>query len=78
MNEMNKEIQPKRRRTWVISLIVWGFALLSAAAFSYFTKLNFWLCLGVVAVAWVINSIIAEIEDRIPGGFLNPRKNKKD
>ena len=78
MNTIDKEVPTRRRRTWIISLIVWGFALLCAAGFSYFSKLNFWLCLGVVAAAWIINSIIAEIEDRLPGGFLNPRKNKKD
>jgi hypothetical protein len=72
------ETQSRRRRTWIISLVIWGLALVGAAAFSYFTKLNFWLCLGVVAAAWMINSVVAEIEDRIPGGFLNPRKDKKD
>ena len=68
--------EPKfpRRTTRLIAVIVWGGALLLAAAISYFSKLSIWLCLGVVVVAWVVNGIIAEIEDRLPGGFLKPRR----
>lgn len=34
--------------------------------------LNFRICLVVLVVAMVVNTIIAEIEHRMPGGFLNP------
>lgn len=53
---------------------MWGTAVLVAAAISYFSGLSIWLSLGAVVVAWVVNGIIAEIEDRLPGGFLNPRR----
>jgi hypothetical protein len=72
-----QEPMTQRRMTWLITLVVWGTALLVAVGISYFFKVSFWLSLGVVAAAWVINGIVAEIEDRMPGGFLNPRRKKE-
>lgn len=70
-------MKPPRRAIWLLGVMVWGAALLVAAGISYFAKLNFWLCVGLVAAAWVLNGIVAEIEDRAPGGFLNPRPKKR-
>jgi hypothetical protein len=72
MNAQDRSSQ--RRMSWLIGAIVWGGALIVAAGISYFSRLNFWLCLVLVAVAWVINGVVAELEDRIPGGFFNPRR----
>jgi Flp pilus assembly protein TadB len=74
MNTNTQEPKLPRRTTWLIALIVWGAALLVAVVISYLSNLNIWICLGVVVAAWVVNGIIAEIEDRLPGGFLNPRR----
>jgi uncharacterized membrane-anchored protein YjiN (DUF445 family) len=43
---------------------------------TYFFSLNFWVAFGITAAALVLNGIVVEIEDRMPGGFLNPRKRK--
>ena len=64
----------RKKSTWIMALLVWGSALVIAAAVSYLFKLNFFLCFGLVAIAWVLNGVIAEVEDRLPGGFLNPRR----
>lgn len=75
----NMEGQKVRRRiTWLLILFVWGSALVIAVGISYFSKLNIWLCLGIVVVAWVINGAVAEIEDRLPGGFLNTKDKSKN
>jgi hypothetical protein len=68
----------QRPRKWLIAVTVWGGAFVVAACISYFSRLNFWICLGIVAVAWVINGIVATIEDHMPGGFLNPGQKSKE
>jgi hypothetical protein len=54
-----------------IWLFICGLAGLAAASFF---GLNFWVTFSITAVALMLNGIVAEIEDRLPGGFLNPRK----
>ena len=72
---MGKKSQHSNRRTTLlIVLIVWSAALIAVLGVSYLSGLNIWLCLGVVIAACVINSIIAEIEDHLRGGFFNPRR----
>jgi hypothetical protein len=61
-----------RRSWWLLGLGIWGTALLGAVAMSYFAKLNFWLCLGIVVGAVLINGWVATLEDDLPGGFNNP------
>ncbi len=53
-------------------------ASLIAALVSHFSRLNFWVCFGIVLLSMIINGLVAEYEDRKLGGFLNPRKDKKD
>lgn|ERR1700674_3204519 len=60
------------RLRWLLRLGVWGTALLIAATISHFGKLNFWLCLGITVVAFVVNGWVATLEDDLPGGFNNP------
>ena len=43
-------------------------------ALSYFSGLPWWGALIIVACSMVINSYLAEFEDRLPGGFYNPQK----
>lgn len=50
----------------ICSLVAW--------AATRFFKLDFWVSFSITAAALVLNGIIAEVEDRMPGGFLNPRK----
>lgn len=56
----------------ICALIAWGL--------HHWGGLNFWAGIGLVAFALFLNGVLAEIEDRMPGGFLNPKKkdDKKD
>ena len=38
--------------------------------------LSFWITFAITAAAMVVNGLIAELEDRMPGGFLNPKTDK--
>jgi hypothetical protein len=53
----------------VVGLMAWGLSTLSG--------LNIWWAVGIVAGALFLNGVIAEIEDRMPGGFLTPRKDRE-
>jgi hypothetical protein len=59
----------------LLYIVVWisicGLAGLVAA---HFFGLSFWVTFSITAAALVLNGILAEIEDRRPGGFLGPRK----
>jgi hypothetical protein len=62
-------------RKRLLYLLVWflicGLAgLVAAIVFG----LSFWVIFGITAGALLLNGIVAEMEDRRPGGFLNPRK----
>ena len=54
-------------------LVGLGIVALAALALSTFSRLPFWACLGIAAVALLINGWLAEWEDNQPGGFNNPR-----
>lgn len=54
---------------WRIQLI----AILIALGIHAIFHLNLLVCLAIVVVAMLVNGIVAEIEDRRPGGFLNPK-----
>jgi len=43
---------------------------------NYFFGLGFWVAFVITAVALILNGIVAEVEDRVPWGFLNPRRKK--
>lgn len=64
----------KRRLLYVVTWAVVASVVAGGAA--YFLKLNFWLAFFITATALVLNGIVAEIEDRRSGGFLDPRKRK--
>ncbi len=54
-----------------------------AAAVSWPTAtlsgLSFWASFAIAVAALMINGLVAEVEDRLPGGFLNPGgRGKKD
>jgi hypothetical protein len=62
----------KRRLLYtVIWLLICSAAGLVAARFF---NLNFWVTFAITAGALLLNGLVAEIEDRRSGGFLNPRK----
>jgi len=50
--------------------------VLVGSAATYFFHLNFWVAFVITASALILNGVIAEIEDRMKGGFLNSRRNK--
>jgi hypothetical protein len=43
-----------------------------AYIFTFFTKIPYWAAFLLLVAGCIINGIIAEIEDRQRGGFLNP------
>ena len=47
-------------------------AAIIGALLSWFSDLPFWASFIIVAVAMVLNGILAEYEDNLPGGFNNP------
>ena len=56
--------------TFVLSLVAVG---IIAGAISYFAELKFWVLFLIVLGVVFVNGIVAEIEDKSPGGFENPR-----
>lgn len=68
-----------RRAPRYLVTMVWGSALIIAGLTSLIFRLNFLLAVGLVVIAWIVTGLLAEIEDRLPGGFLNPHgRGKKD
>ncbi len=65
------------RTKWILTLIIWGGLAIVGVAASYLFALNLWAVLGIIAVTTIVNSVWAEIEDRLPGGFYNPRVKSK-
>ena len=61
----------------IMFAIVWGTALLLALTMHFIGGVNIWFALGIVVIAWVANGLLAEREDRQPGGFLNPKRPPK-
>ena len=43
---------------------------------TYFFHLPFWVAFVITASALVLNGVIAEVEDRMKGGFLNSRRDR--
>ena len=40
---------------------------------SWLSGMPFWGGVLIAAAALLVNGLVAEVEDRAPGGFLNPR-----
>jgi uncharacterized membrane protein YhdT len=55
-------------------LAAWTIVALLSLSASYVTGLSYWWAISTVVVAMLLNSIIAEFEDRLRGGFLDPAK----
>ena len=64
----------KRLVNWKIFIVSWGFVALIAFGISAWSGFSFWWASVLVAIAMVINGVIAEVEDRSRGGFLKPEK----
>lgn len=60
----------------ILILMVWLPALLIALAIHYWLHLNLWLALALVTIGWVANGFLAEWEDRRPGGFSIPSRER--
>ena len=61
----------------LLYITIWLLICVSVGSIAnYFFGLGFWVTFVITAVALVLNGIVAEIEDRVPGGFLNPRRKK--
>ena len=65
-----------RKLKLLMFAIVWGLALLVALAIHFLGGVDLWLAIVITAIAWIANGLIAELEDRRPGGFLNPKKKR--
>jgi hypothetical protein len=67
-------MNPKNR---LLYIVVWLLiCVLVGSVAAYFFSLNFWVVFVITAAALILNGIVAEIEDRMPGGFLSPRRKK--
>jgi len=44
----------------------------------FISHILFWAGFLIAAFALFANSLLADFEDRLPGGFLNPKGNKKE
>jgi hypothetical protein len=66
-------------KSWLIYTVAW-FAICGLLGLLgvKFLSISFWMGFCIAAVALLLNSLIAEIEDRSPGGLLHPRQDKKD
>jgi hypothetical protein len=53
-------------------LVVWlALCVLGGALLSWLSALPLWAGVVIVAVALIVNGVVAEIEDQAPGGFNN-------
>jgi hypothetical protein len=62
---------------WKIAAFIWLSILLIAVLASYILDVSLGWTIVIIVIAMLINGLVAEIEDRSPGGFLNPA-NKGD
>lgn len=53
-------------------ILSWSLVALLAFVISSSAELGLWWAVSVVVVAMLLNLVIAEIEDRMPGGFFLP------
>lgn len=53
-------------------ILSWSLVALLAFVISSSAGLGLWWAVSVVVVAMLLNLVIAEIEDRMPGGFFLP------
>jgi hypothetical protein len=64
-------------KTWLAYSLAWLVICgLIGVLVTKYLGLSFWLGAGIAAAALVLNGLIAEIEDRAPGGLLHSDKSK--
>jgi len=62
----------------ILVLCVWlALCAIGGSIISWLSGMSFLGGAAIVASALFINGVVAEIEDRWPGGFLNPRGKAK-
>ena len=61
-----------RKVNWFLILLV-AIVVIVAYFISRWAHLNYWLILVIVAVAILLNGLLASWEDNQPGGFNNPK-----
>lgn len=64
-------ISPKLFAVWLLLCSALGGLL------SWLSGMPLWGSMLIVAGALFVNSLVADIEDEAPGGFLNPREKDK-
>jgi len=57
-----------------VFLIVAPLWLCAAWLLHRFSGLSLWVAVLIIVGAMLLNAVVAEIEDRLPGGFLHPKK----
>jgi hypothetical protein len=60
---------------WLLRSLWLVVVLALAGVIHWLSGINFFLCSALVAAAFMLNGLLAEWEDRRPGGFLNPKGN---
>jgi len=55
-----------------LPLIVFAVIATLSALVSRWSGLGFWVTVGILSAAWLINGVVAVVEDDVPGGFNNP------
>jgi len=55
-----------------LPLIVFAVIATLSALVSRWSGLSFWATVVILAAAWLVNGVVAVVEDDVPGGFNNP------
>ena len=67
-------MKPTHCRGWSLSpnhLVIWlAVVAVFGLVLSYISGLPYWSASAIIAAALIVTGIVAEIEDRSPGGFL--------
>jgi hypothetical protein len=59
--------------SWKLLVVFCGICCGGGALIAAFSDMPSWGGAAIVAAALLVNGVVAEVEDRAPGGFLNPR-----
>ena len=77
---MGHKVKPMHRSRWKLSpkhLSIWlGIVAIFGLGLSYISGLPYWGASAIIAGALIITGLVAEVEDRSPGGFLSTEKKK--
>ena len=71
-------MKPMHWSGWKLSpkhLVIWlGVVVVVGLGLSYISGLPFWGASAIIASALIVTGLVAEIEDKSPGGFLSTEK----